>query len=93
MAFSNSVLAQPPAPKLFWPAHHDQPAAQLFRVAHEHVDLLVGKAADAGGVLAAGARHVGQNHRVVVLQLGQRGEQLVARLHDDLQSLVAQPLD
>ena len=45
------------------------------------------------GIFAARPRHVGQHDRVVPLQLGQRREQPIARLHHDFQPFIPQLLD
>ena len=57
------------------PAKHDQAAAHLARVAHQHLDLLIAERRGRVAIFGAAARNVGQDHRVVPLQLGQRVEQ------------------
>ncbi len=67
-------------------AEHHQPAPHVLRVADQHFDLRVGELL---------ARHVGQQHRVKGLQLGQVAEQLLrpAGADGDFDVHGSQPLD
>ena len=64
-------------------SHHHQPAAQLLRVSHEHLDLVVGESFP---------RHVSQNNRIVLLQLGKVREGQFAATHVDFNIPPAQSL-